>query len=99
MNWNKYVFKTCVTLSTGSSRWDPTLQKSISTPDWRRVEEELIDVIVAPDIYAAERLAHTRALEYGVQNGWEGVCIWRVIAEPVETDDDVEAFISKFEEM
>lgn len=29
----------------------------------------LVDVVVAPDIYSAEELAHIHTLEYGVQNG------------------------------
>lgn len=97
MNWKKFVFKTCITLFKGNSYWDPDLQKEISTPDWKHVEEDFIDVVVAPDIYSAEELAHIRALEYGVLNGWESVCIWRVIAEPVKTDEDVEAFLAKWE--
>lgn len=96
MNWNTYVFKTAIILSRGNSYWDPQLQKEISTPDWKRVEEDHIDVVVAPDIYSAEELAHIRTLEYGVQNGWEGVCIWRVIAEPIETEDDIDAFLDKW---
>lgn len=96
MNWNTYVFKTAITLSRGNSYWDPQLQKEISTPDWKRVEEDHIDVVVAPDIYSAEQLAHIRTLEYGVQNGWDGVCIWRVIAEPIETEDDIDAFLDKW---
>ena len=96
MNWNTYVFKTCITLSRGNSYWDPQLQQEISTPDWKRVEEDHIDVIVAPDIYSAEELAHIRTLEYGVQSGWDGVCIWRVIAEPIKTEDDIDAFLDKW---
>lgn len=96
MNWNTYVFKTAIILSRGNSYWDPQLQKEISTPDWKRVEEDHIDVVVAPDIYSAEQLAHIRTLEYGVQNGWDGVCIWRVIAEPIETEDDIDAFLDKW---
>ena len=96
MNWNTYVFKTAIILSRGNSYWDPQLQKEISTPDWKRVEEDHIDVVVAPDIYSAEELAHIRTLEYGVQNGWDGVCIWRVIAEPIETEDDIDAFLDKW---
>ena len=96
MNWNTYVFKTAIILSRGNSYWDPQLQKEISTPDWKRVEEDHIDVVVAPDIYSAEQLAHIRTLEYGVQNGWDGVCIWRVIAEPIETEDDIDTFLDKW---
>ncbi len=96
MNWNTYVFKTCITLTKGNSYWDPQLQKEISTPDWKMVEEDHIDVVVAPDIYSAEELAHIRTLEYGVQNGWDGVCIWRVIADKIETEDDIDAFLDKW---
>lgn len=100
---NKYVFKTCITLSRGKAWWDGTLQKSFSTPDWKRVEEDLFEVITAPDIYAAERLAHNRAVEYGVQNGWESVSIWRVIGEPIDADadeeEDLNAFAAKYDDM
>lgn len=96
MNWNTYVFKTCITLTRGNSYWDPQLQKEISTPDWKMVEEDHIDVVVAPDIYSAEQLAHIRTLEYGVQNGWDGVCIWRVIANKIKTEDDIDAFLDKW---
>lgn len=98
MNWNTYVFKTCITLSTGNACWDPRLQQTVKTPDWRRVDEDHIDVVRAPDIYSAEQLAHIRTILYGVQNGWEGVCIWRVIAEPINSEDDIDAFLEKWKD-
>lgn len=103
MNWNKFVFKTRITLSRGKAWWDGTLQKSFSTPDWKRVEDDFFVVVAAPDIYDAERLAQIRAVEYGVQNGWENVSIWRVIGEPIDADADEEeelnAFAAKYDDM
>jgi hypothetical protein len=98
MNWNTYVFKTSITLSTGNSRWDPHLQKTVKTRNWRRVDEDHIDVVHAPDIYSAEQLARIRTILYGMQNGWEGVCIWRVIAEPIDSKDSIGAFLEKWKD-
>lgn len=97
MNWNTFIFKINIGLHRGRSYWDPHLQKTISTPDWRRVEEEFIDVVCAPDITAAERLAHIHAIEYGIANDWEGVCVWRVIGEPIKGEDDIDSFLYKWE--
>ena len=64
--------------------------------DYCRVEEEFIDVVCAPDITAAERLAHIHAIEYGIANDWEGVCVWRVIGEPLKGEDDIDSFLDKW---
>ena len=97
MNWNTFIFKINIGLHRGRAYWDPRLKKTISTPDWRRVEEEFIDVVCAPDITAAERLAHIHAVEYGIANDWEGVCVWRVIGEPLKGEDDIDSFLGKWE--
>ena len=97
MNWKKYIFKMSICLSHGNSYWDPKLQKSVDTLDWKRVEEDHIEIVTAPDIYAAEELAHARTIWYGVLNGWEGVCIWRVIGDKIETEEDAENFLDKWE--
>lgn len=81
MNWKKFIFKMTGMVHKAKVRF----------------EESFVDCVFAPDIYCAEQLMFRKFENHAMCDGWEWVNIFRSIGKAVNSERDVEEFLSKWE--
>lgn len=72
MNWPMFKFTMCAVVKKGNADFPETFV---------RMEEERVDYVYAPDVYAAEQFVYRRWEEVARQQGWDRISIWRTMAE------------------